>query len=217
MNTATVSENSLKAHPAITTALGLAPLVIKAETLLSAALMALSFSSVLVLSLLSVSMFKRLIPHDYRLLFILLISSSWVTVIDLILQTYFYEIRMSLDIYVPLIAMNSLLLWMLDGISLMRSLKLNIVPALSTCMLVIIICVITGAVREMLTQGLLLSDIGLVLPELSMSVADPMAPAWRLPIMYTSAGALIILGCVVAGMNFVLSKIYESDTPSNQD
>ncbi|NIN36138.1 MAG: hypothetical protein GTO60_13990, partial [Gammaproteobacteria bacterium] len=76
---------------------------------------------VMVLSMLSVSLFRRLIPHDYRLLFILLISSSWVTVIDLLLLAAIYEIRTGLDFYVPLIAMNSLLLWILEDASLKNS------------------------------------------------------------------------------------------------
>ena len=195
MNTVSSSLQSLRDHPAITAALGIAPLIAMAQTLLSAALMALSFSLALIFSMLSVSLFRSLIPHDYRLPFILLISSSWVTAIDILLQTFCYEMRTGLDFYIPLIAMNSLLLWMLEESSLKRSLMSDIRPASLTSILVIIICLMSGGIREILTEGMLLTDINRLFPEIHVQVIEMTSPAWTLPIMATSSGALLILGC----------------------
>jgi electron transport complex protein RnfE len=214
MNNSAPYLQSLLDHPVIATALGVAPLVVMVQTLLSAAVMSLSFSAALILSMLSVSLIRRLIPSVFRLPFILLISSSWVTVIDILLQTYFYEMRISLDVYVPLIAMNSLLLWMLEENSLKRSIIVDIVPALSTCTLVIIICLVSGGGREFLTQGRLLSDMGLIFPQLQEQTGLLVIPAWNMPVLATPSGALLILGCVLAGMNLALSKLNKADTES---
>ena len=214
MNTLSPSLQSLKDHPVITASLGIAPLVVMAQTILSAAIMALSFSVALMFSMLSVSRFRRLIPNDYRLPVILLISSSWVTIIDFLLQAVCYEMRAGLDFYIPLIAMNSLLLWMLEETSLKRAFMADLIPASITCTIVIIICVISGGIRELLVHGSVLTDISLLFPEIYLQSDKLVAPAWNLPIMATSAGALLVLGCVLAGINLAVSQYYGNNPRS---
>src|SRR5687768_7071423 len=93
-------------HPVCTAALGLAPLVAKSATFLSALTISLGFTLVFLFSSVSLALIRNLVPQRFRLVFILLICSVWVSVFDLLLQAYAYDMRVALQIYVPLLAMN---------------------------------------------------------------------------------------------------------------
>lgn len=193
---------TLHSHPACSAALGLCPLAAKSMTLLSAVTVSLMFAVILLLSLISVCSLRKLVSHNYRLVFILLVTSFWTTVVDLLSQACFYEMRITIDIYLPLIAMNSLLLMLLETRALREPVE-NIINAVAWSVPVVVVLLVSvGLLREVLTYGALFTDSTMLLPTMSLSVA--MLPdSIVFPLFGSVAGGFIVLGCVLAMINLL--------------
>ena len=167
------------------------------------------FGIVLLLSAVSISSLRNLIPHRYRLAYILVITATWVTIVDLLLQAGAYDMRLGLDIYVPLMAMNTLVLMLLETEALRIPVWTMAGKALACSSAMLFVCVISGIVREVLVRGTVLSDLSLLAP----GIPDLDFPILPDPITMTlfdsAAGAFIVLGCVIAMVNFFHHRLRE--------
>lgn len=189
----------LQMHPAILSAIGLAPLVIKSNSVVSGLMISLGFTLVLLLSALTVSLLRNLVARQLRVPFLLLTSSVWTTVLDLLLLTWFYEYRLALDVYIPLLAMNSLLLLVLEKDALTMSMMNLFVQTLQTSSVVLFLCILNGLLREWLTTN---SGRG------AHSV-------FVLPLFDTAAGAFIVTGCLLAMINYLNAANQDSSRTVN--
>ena len=193
-------------HPAYLLALGISPLIIKSQSTLSAITVSVAYLLILLLSSISVSALRRFTPQQTHLVFILIITSTWTTVIDLLMQVWFYEMRLLMDIYIPIIAMNSLLLMFLQTEALQYPVSKIITRLLLPVGLVILLCVITGATREILAYGQVFSDSELLIPSMSGASFRLIPDTMVLPLFNKVAGGFMVLGCVIALLNLMLQK-----------
>lgn len=143
--------------------LGLCPLLAKSTTLLTGLTMGLAALLVLLASIVSVSCCRRHIPPKLSLPIILIISVTWVSVLDLLLQAHWFEMRQVLGIYVPLLAMNSFVLLSLQQTALRYSPVSALKGTLGRGVEIFCIVSLVGALREIFGQGSLLSDARFVL------------------------------------------------------
>jgi len=194
---------SIQRQPAITAALGICPLAANAATLLSAVTISLVFALVMILSTLSVSIVRNFVPHHYRMVFIFFISSTWVTCIDLLLQATMFEMRFSLDIYLPLIAVNSLLVYMLEAKALTERTTTLMKGALMTSAIVFFIVVTAGILRELIGQGALLSDSALLFPSSNAFSIMLISSGRSMAVFNTMVGSFIAVGLVISVINFL--------------
>ena len=185
-------KNHLVEHPVLSTALGLGPLAAQSTTLAGGICLSLSFVTVLLFSCLVVLSFRRFIIYRYRLAFIMLITATVTSLLDMGLQTFFFQMRMTLGIYLPLVAVNTLLLVFLEQ-DILRNTPVGLLRRAGvTAAIVFPVIVSVGFLRELLSQGSLLSKIQVV----------PQA----MPVFATSAGAFFILGCLLALSNSLLKR-----------
>ena len=194
---------SIQQQPAVTAALGICPLAASAVTLLSGVTISLVFALVMVLSSISVSAIRNFVPHQYRTVFIFFISSTWVTCADLLLQATLFEMRFSLDIYLPLIAVNSLLLYILENKALPDKAATTMKIVLMTSVIVFFIVVTAGALREIAGQGALMSDSATMFPG-SETLSIVLTSSGRsMTAFSTMAGSFIAVGLVISVINFL--------------
>jgi Na+-translocating ferredoxin:NAD+ oxidoreductase subunit E len=175
--------------------LAVCPLLAKSASLLTALNMALALLIVLICSVLTVSVCRRYIPKNVSLAVILFISVTWVSVLDLLLQAYWFEMSKVLGLYIPLLAMNSFVLLSLQKTALQKS-PLNALKAtLNYGIAIFVIVVLVGSLRELFGQGSLLSDSQVFLDKdysfLTISESG-------FSLILSAPGALIILGLVLA-------------------
>lgn len=178
-------------HPVMVSALGLSPLLARSETLYSGLVMGLAFVIALLSSVAIVGALRRFVPWSYRLIFILLVTATIVTILDRFMQAWLFELHQALGIYVPLMAMNALLLVTLEETALRRPLWHSLKTAAATGSAVFMILVVAGLLRQWLGQG------------------GAMMPAGGLPIMGTAAGAFLTLGCLIAAVRFLTAQSAE--------
>lgn len=190
---------SLTDHPVCAAALGIGPLVAASHTLLSSILMGLTFTVVLLFSVASLSIVRNLVPHRSRLVFILLLTSTWVTIVDLLLQSFMFGLRMQADFYIPLLAMNSLVLLVMEKEALTTPVNRMAINGLAFAAVPVAVCLVNGLLREWLVHGRLLTDMSNLTERLPL-------PATSLPLFDTAAGAFIITGCLLALFNGVAAR-----------
>lgn len=168
------------------TIMGLCPLLLVSTSVLNAVVMGGIFSTVLLFSSLIISAMRQLIPQVMQLPIILLVTVFIATLIDTLISTFYYEWHLLLGIYVPLLAMNCLILVNIEENVLRNGLKDIIAQTLILGLSIAGILFLVGLVREIMS-GLIFSNNGFILFE--------MAP-----------GAFLVLGFIVAVVNYVNTR-----------
>ena len=169
------------------TIMGLCPLLLVSTSTLNAVVMGGVFLTVLLLSSLIISAMRQLISQAMRLPIILLVTVFIATLIDMFISTFYYEWHLVLGIYVPLLAMNCLILVNLEENVLHNDLKDIIAQTFMLGLSVIGILFLVGLVRDIMS-GLIFSGGGFILFEMS-------------------PGAFLVLGFIVAVVNYVNIKM----------
>jgi electron transport complex protein RnfE len=150
------------------------------------------FLTVLLLSGLILMAIRHLIPQQMRLSIILLVTACIATLVDLLISAFYYEWHLTLGIYIPLLAMNCLILANAEENALQYGLKDVIAQTLISGLSIVGILFLVGLIRDVMS-GLIFSDNGFILFE--------MAP-----------GAFLVLGLIIALLNYLdMSKAKVSD------
>lgn len=99
----------LKENPTLFLYLGLCPTLAVSTTAVYALAMGAFTTAVLILSNVLVSICKKIIPKEERLLFYLLIAAALTVSGQLFLKAYFPDISQGLGIFLPLTAVNGII------------------------------------------------------------------------------------------------------------
>ncbi len=178
--------------------IALCPLLAVGGTLLTAACVALLFLLSLILVSVTMAVLGRSIGPDARVLTLLLVAGIWVTLLELLLQALAFPLSAALGVYVPLLAVNSLLLTVGEQSLRGKGPGFAVQAGFSTGLYAASWIVPLGLVREILGTGRLLSDAPL-LPGLP----EPLVlTTFTVPLLQTAPGALLVLalaGAWVAG------------------
>lgn len=165
------------------TIMGLCPLLIVTTSTVNALAMGSIFFIVLLLSGLILSLIRHLIPHVMRLPIILLVTACVATVVDLLLSAFYYQWHLTLGIYIPLLAMNCLIMVNAEENALSNSLKEAIVQIVMLGLSIIGLLFLVGLIRDTLS-GSIFSESGFII--------FAMAP-----------GAFLALGLIIAVLNYL--------------
>ena len=106
----TLSDGLWRNNPGLIQFLGICPLLAVSNSLINGLGLGLATMAVLVLSNLVVSLVRPWVTQDLRLPIFVLIIASLVTVIDLVAQAWFFDLWLSLGIFIPLIVTNCVIL-----------------------------------------------------------------------------------------------------------
>jgi len=153
--------------------------------------MGLATTFVLVCSNLVVSLLRRLIPPRVRIPAFIVIIASFVTVVQLFMEAYFYGLYKSLGIFIPLIVVNCLILGRAEAFASRNGLRLSFADGLGMGLGFTLALFVLGSVRELFGSGSLLGFqvFGAGYQPLLLMVLPP--------------GAFIALGLLLAAMNHV--------------
>lgn len=189
-------------NPVYLSALGVAPVVVISKSLLTGAFIGAVFVITLMITAVIISSTRSLIPNFTRLVYILILSTTCVTVLNLSSQALFYNLNASADIYLPLIAMNSLILFYLETEALKNKPQNIISSALHVSILIMFICLLVGGIREFLSHGGVFIEIEGINSNTASGI-KLLPDILRMSIFNTASGALIITGCVLSLIKFL--------------
>jgi len=151
--------------------------------------MGLATTFVLVGSNVVVSLLRRLIPSKVRIPAFIVIIASFVTVVQLCMEAYFYDLYKALGIFIPLIVVNCVILGRAEAFASKNSLLPSLVDGLGMGTGFTMALFVLGAVRELFGSGALLgySVLGSSYQPFLLMILPP--------------GAFIAMGLLLAAMN----------------
>lgn len=189
MNALRIFLNGLiKQNPTFVLILGMCPTLGTTSSAITGLSMGMATMVVLACSNVVVSACRKLIPDAVRIPAFILIISTFVTVIQLIMQAWLPSLDATLGIFIPLIVVNCILLGRAESFASRNIVSDSLFDGLGigagfTCALTVI-----GAIRELLGTG---SIFGIdIFPSEFGSLMFVLAP-----------GAFIVLGLIIALFN----------------
>jgi H+/Na+-translocating ferredoxin:NAD+ oxidoreductase subunit E len=195
-------------NPALVQVLGLCPLLAVTSTVVNAIGLGLATLLVLMGSNLAVSLIRNFVGDSVRLPAFVMIIASFVTCAELLMQAYTYELYQILGIFIPLIVTNCAILGRADAFAS----KNPPIPALLDGFMMglgfLAVLIALGAIRELIGQGTLLTDMDLLLgPAASDWAIRPLENYPNVLFMVLPPGAFIGLGLLIALKNGIDNQI----------
>ena len=178
-------------NPVLRLLLGLCPTLAVTTTVQNGMGMGLAATFVLVCSNFVVSLIRGFIPARMRIPCFIVVIASFVTIVDLVLQGFFFELSKSLGVFVPLIVVNCIILGRAEAFASKYSLFRSLIDGLGMGVGFTLTLMLLGAVRELLGNGTIW---GFVITPASFHPAI---------IMILPPGAFITLGLMIAAMNWI--------------
>ena len=171
--------------------LGLCPTLAVTTTGINGAGMGLATTFVLVFSNLFVSLLRKVIPPQVRIASFIVIIASFVVIVELVMQAYFYHLFKVLGIFIPLIVVNCIILGRAEAFASRNNPIMSIADGLGIGLGFTISLFVLGSIRELLGSGTLLGH------HVMWSSFEPFT------FMLKPPGAFVALGILLALMNLI--------------
>jgi electron transport complex protein RnfE len=191
-------------NQALVALLGLCPLLAVTTTATNGLGMGLATMAVLVLSNATISLIRNLVRPEVRLPVFVLVIASFVTIVELTMKAYFFELYNVLGLFIPLIVTNCLIIGRAEAFASKHRLDQAIVDGFAMGLGFLIVLTLLGGLRELAGQGTLFYQADLMFGEavqgLSLSIGADFQGAL---IAILPPGAFIFLGLLIALKNLV--------------
>jgi len=145
-----------KDNPIIVQVLGICSALAVTVKLEPAIVMALSVAIIVAFSSLVISLLRNTIPSRVRIIVQLVIVAALVTMVDMFLKAYAYEVSKQLSVFVGLIITNCILMGRLEAFALGNKPWISFIDGFGNGLGYGIILVIVAFFRELLGSGTLL-------------------------------------------------------------
>ncbi len=149
-------------NPALVRALGVSPLIAVSDTLVTAVALGLILLVLLCVSSLVVALTRHLVPVEVRLPCYALVLATLVTLVDLCLQAWAFELRLALGIYLPVLAGSALVVSRAEEFAARNRPLPAVIDAIANGLGVLLVFMVIAVLREALAYGTMLRDVSLV-------------------------------------------------------
>ncbi len=137
-------------NPVFVQVLGMCPALAVSNTAINALAMGLATSFVLLMSGISVSLLRRFIPREARIVCYICIIASFVTVVDYAIAAISLELYRSLGAFIALIVVNCLILGRAEAFASKNTVGRSVLDALGMGVGFTVALLSIGIVREIL-------------------------------------------------------------------
>ncbi|QJR79896.1 electron transport complex subunit E [Alteromonas pelagimontana] len=197
-----------KNNPALVQLLGLCPLLAVTSTVINGLGLGLATALVLVGSNLTVSLVRNLVRNEIRIPVFVMVIAAFVTVIQLLMNAYTYELYLSLGIFIPLIVTNCAIIGRAEAYASKNPALPAAVDGLMMGTGFTLILMTLGAMREALGSGTLFAGAD--------RLFGPIAKNWTVTLFETDQpfllailppGAFLGMGLLIAVKNIIDQRI----------
>lgn len=178
-----------KENPVFRLVLGMCPTLAVTTAAINGIAMGLATTFVLICSNLVVALIRNLIPSRVRLPAFIVVIASFVTIVDLVMAGFFFQLHKALGVFIPLIVVNCVILGRAEAFASKNPVSRSLADAVGMGIGFTLSLTVLGGIREVLGNGTLFSI--------------PLMGETFLPflVMVLPPGAFIALGFLLAAMN----------------
>ena len=195
-------EGLLTKNPVTVQLLGMCSTLAITTSLFNGLGMGLAVTIITICSNVLISALRKVIPSQIRIAAYITIIAGFVTVVDLLLKAFIPALSASLGVFIPLIVVNCIILGRAEGFAskngVLASAVDGICQGLGYTFALVVMCV----VREFLGNGTFGGGI-LGVDGKGIQILPEQFPA---AMMTLPVGGFLTLGCLIALMQWALSK-----------
>lgn len=180
-----------KEIPPFRLVLGLCPVLAVTKSAENGLGMGFAATFVLLLSNIIISMLRNVIPRKVRIASFIVIIATFVVIVELLMQAYFFGLYERLGIFIPLIVVNCIILGRAEAFASKRPVLHSAADGLGMGLGFTISLTVLGGIREIFGYGLLFGN------QIMWSSFEPFT------FMVEAPGAFVCLGLLLAIMNVV--------------
>jgi electron transport complex protein RnfE len=193
-----------KNNPAMVQLLGLCPLLAVTGTVVNGLGLGLATTLVLLGSNITMSLVRNFVPNEIRIPIFVMVIATFVTMVELIMHAYTFELYLALGIFIPLIVTNCAIIGRAEAYASKNPVHFAAYDGLAMGLGFTLILVVLGAMREVLGFGTLFDGAELLLGE--------WATVLRIEVYSTDAnfllavlppGAFLGMGLLIAAKNII--------------
>ncbi|MCP3923667.1 MAG: electron transport complex subunit E [Desulfobacterales bacterium] len=174
--------------------LGLCPALGVSTTMENGIGMGIATTFVLICSNILVSLFRNIIPTKVRIVCFIIIIATFVTLVELLMQAYTYELFLKLGVFIPLIVVNCVVLGRAEAFAYKNKLLPSLADGLGIGLGFTMALGALGFVREVLGTG-------------ACYGVNLMGSSYKpFTFMVEAPGAFVALGLMLCLMNMVGKK-----------
>ena len=157
---------------------------------------------ILTLSNVIIAAIRKIIPNKIRIAMFIVVIAGFVTCVDLLIQAFVPDLAASLGVFIPLIVVNCIILGRAESFSYKNGVAASffdgIFQGIGYTVVLLIMCII----RELLGAGTF--GGGILGPDAKgIQIIPSQFPAGMLTL---PVGGFLVLGCLIAAMQWALSR-----------
>ena len=199
-------------NPALVQLLGLCPLLAVSNTFASALGLGIVTLGVLTFSNMFISLIRSLLVDSIRLPVQIMVIASFVTIADILLQFWFFDLHQRIGLFVALIVTNCTLLGRAESFASRNPIGYAVLDGFMMGLGFLAVLLAMGTIREVLGQGTLFSNMQLLFGgaghEMELRIWDS-----GFLLMVLPPGAFLTLGCLIALKNKLVLMSAKATSP----
>jgi len=181
-------------NPIFRLVLGICPTLAVTTAAINGIGMGLATTFVLVCSNVVISLLRKFIPPRVRIPSFIVVIASFVTIVDLVMAGFFFELHKTLGLFIPLIVVNCIILGRAEAFASKHPLVESIADGFGMGFGFTLSLLVLGAIREVLGNGTIFD-------------VPAFGPGYfPFLVMILPPGAFITLGFLLALMNRLAAK-----------
>jgi len=191
-------------NQALVALLGLCPLLAVTTNVVNAIGLGIATTFVLIASNVTISIFRNTIPNEIRIPVFVLLIASFVTIVELLMQAFFYDLYLVLGIFVPLIVTNCAILGRAEAFASKNTWDKSLLDGLMMGLGFSVVLILLGAMREIIGSGTLLSQASLLMGDFGQTLEITLFTDYKGALLaILPPGAFFGLGIIVAIKNYI--------------
>ena len=184
--------------------LGICPLLAVTGTFVNGLGLGLATLITLVASNVTISMIRKLVRPEVRIPVFVLVIASIVTIIELSMSAWFYELYKVLGIFIPLIVTNCSIIGRAEAFASKNTVGRSFVDGFSMGLGFLLVLVTLGTMREIIGHGTLFAQAHLMFGEAARSMTIHFVDSYHgFLLAVLPPGAFIGLGLLIAMKNVI--------------
>ena len=198
-----------KNNVALVQLLGLCPLLAVTSSTINGIGLGLATMITLILSNSLVSMIRNVVRPEVRLPVFVLIIASVVTIIELSMKAWFYDLFLVLGIFIPLIVTNCSIIARAEGFASKNPVGLSALDGFMMGLGFLLVLTLLGLLREVVGSGTILANADLMFgPAAGMLKITLSEDYGGFLMAILPPGAFFGLALLIVGKNLIESRIF---------
>jgi electron transport complex protein RnfE len=195
------ADKPIKTNPVFVLALGLCPTLAVTTTVRNGVAMAAAATAVLICSNLLISLIRRYIPNQVRIVCYIVVIAGFVTMVEIVMKALApAEVNEALGIFIPLIVVNCIILGRAEGFASRHGPALSLADALGIGVGFLGALVAISLVREVLGAGTLW---GYALTPVRVGGTTLVPRVEPMNVLVMAPGAFLVIGLLFGLFNWL--------------